>query len=1116
MKIFKKKSARHRVCYRALKMLIIMKLTICLFLVSTLGVLANDLYAQKTRLSLEFRDTPLERVLSSIEDQSEFYFLYSKKVVDVERKVDISVTEETVPKILDLLFDKSNETYSIMGRQIVLTIPGNPWSPSSEYKVAEINQQSTVSGTVTDISGEPVPGVSIVIKGTTQGTVTNTDGKYILSSLPENATLIFSFVGLRSQEIVVGNQSTINITMEEDVIGIEEVVAIGYGTQERRRVTSSIATVKEEDFMQGAVYQSPLELISGRIGGLGISHARGGDPTSEIEIQLRGVSSIRGSTAPLIIIDGVPGGYLSAISPENIASIDVLRDGSAAAIYGTRATNGVIIITTKKGIPGKPEIKYSGYAYTERWFNKPRLLTADEYRFYKNEWANSDDPFLAEKAYSMVDYGGNSDWFDVITQNAISQVHDLSMSGGSESTQYYGSLNYRQQNGFVKETGKNVMNGSLSLTHRALEDRLSFQLNLNNSFISSHPFNNEIMVQPMSRNPTQLVYNDGTSPLNPDGKYWEEGGYNVPNPLGLIEQFERNNEDSRFLGNMQISYEFIKGLKFSVNGSYQRSNEIRGLYEEKKSWYSLNETSYNGVATRSAYKRESYTVEPMINYLKTFSNVHSFEALAGYSYQDFIDESFSASNRTFITDALSYNNLGAGLAISMGNYANPVSSAKAYSRLIAFFGRINYSYDNKYLLSASLRREGSSKFGADHKWGYFPAASAGWNISREAFMENVNFIDDLKIRFGYGVTGNHGIGNYLSLQRMGTSGVMYFNDQWIPGYAPVSNPNPDLRWEKKAETNIGIDLAILQNISINIDLYNRKTTDLLYEYAVPVPPNLYGSTWANVGEINNKGIELTFTASPVQTKKFSWKTNFNISYNKNMLVSLSDENYDHSYLVINIPSGARIGFNEVPIFKIEEDQPLGNIFGYEFAGFSEEGKWQIWDETGIEKKLASTGSFDDKKIIGNGLPKSYLGFINNFIYGNFDLTVALRGAIGFEIMNLHSMARENLNRLPQNILYRAISDPEISKIRDSKNYETSYHVEPGDFVKLDNLTLGYTIPIKAVKQFRIYGSAKNLFCLTQYTGEDPEQQITGLMPGYDNIWNYPKVKTFSFGLNVNF
>ncbi len=1115
----KKKCKTTKALYKVFctsKTFLIMRITMFLLLFSVIQVMGENSYSQNTRLSLNLKDVSIENVLDEIENQSEFYFLFNQKLVNVDRKVDINAKNKQIKDILTDLFADENVNYMVLDRQILL---------SPEYLTEGINvtrdrqpQEIVITGKVTEENSTPLPGVNILIKGTILGTITDVDGNYSIEVDDPNATLVFSFIGFRDQEIAISGRAVINITLAVEAFGLEEVVAIGYGTMKRKQVTSSIATVRVDDFTQGAIYQSPIELIAGKIGGLAISRAGGGDPTSDIQVQLRGISSIRGTASPLIVIDGIPGGDLNAISPENISSIDVLRDGSAAAIYGSRATNGVIIITTKKGTPGKPEIKYSAYTYTETWASKPKMLTANEYIHYKNEFTNSGDPYLVEKASNMIDYGNETDWFNVISRNALSHVHDISVTGGTESTQYYGSINFRDQQGLMKKSDKNVLNGRMSLTHSALDDKLLFQINISNSFVKSHPFDEETMAQAALRNPTEPVYSKdripGTEVLNPDGIYFEQRGHNIPNPLGLIEQFERDNEDSRFLGNINLTYKFTKGLKITTNAAYQRSNKIRSFYEERNSWYSLNATGYYGNASKSAYMRESRSIEPILEYSGRLENIHSFTILTGYSYQDFIDETFSASNRTFITDDFTYNNLGAGVAISRGNYASPVSSDKFTSKLIAFFGRLNYSYDDKYMLSASLRREGSSKFGANNKWGYFPAISAGWTVSREPFMNSIAFINDLKIRLGYGITGNHGIPSYLSLQRLSTSGTMLYEGEWIPGYAPASNANPNLGWEKKAEWNLGIDLRIFNTLFVNIDFYDRNTTDLLYEYAVPVPPNLYSKTWANVGKINNRGIELTLNAKPVSNSSFSWNTNFNISYNKNNLVSLSDENYSHSFLMLGDIDW--VGMTGEYTYKLEEGQPIGNIFGWAFAGFTDDGRWQVWDKTGTKKLHPSEATFDDKKVIGNGLPKSWFGFSNTFKYNNFDLTIALKGALGFDILNSFRLGRENLGYLPNNLLRSTFTNPEISQIRDNRNYITDYHVEAGDYLKLDNITLGYTIPVKAINHLRIYANIRNLFCLTQYTGEDPEDVITGLVPGYDSWRSYPKVKTFTFGLNINF
>jgi len=978
-------------------------------------------------------------------------------------------------------------------------------SANSYIKQEVLQPQEGVTGKVTDEDGNTLPGVNIIIKGTLTGTITNVDGNYSIEVEDPDAILVFSFIGMLTQEIKVGDQTEINITMARDIIGLEEVVTIGYGTQRRKEVTSSIATVREEDFNQGAISSSPMQLVQGKIAGLAISRAHGGDPTRDVHMLLRGISTIRGDLSPLIIIDGVPGGNINTISPEDIASIDVLRDGSAAAIYGTRGNAGVIIITTKKGTPGKLAIAYSAYAYTETWANKPRVLNASEWKQMKIDFQNSGNPILEGRAISIIDYGDDTDWFNEITRRApMSNVHNLSITGGTESTSYFASVNYRDLQGFIDKSNNNMLNSRLSLTHSGLNDKLIVQMNLSSTLRKSNPVNYQVYRHALGRNPTMPIYND-------DGTFFEVPGWEMYNPVALLHQYQKDEERIDLLASTKITYALVRGLKISASGAMQRSNDIRGTYESRDAFNSVL-GGYNGEAERSTRQWIDRTFESTLNYSNLFEGGHSLTAMTGYSYQDFSYEGFGASNRYFITDAFGYHNLGAGLHVPQGNYqSGDLWSTKNTSKLIAFFGRVNYSYGDVYMLSASLRREGSSRFGKDNKWGFFPAVSVGWRISHESFMENVNFIDDLKLRIGYGITGNQGIGDYISLQKLGSAGVMLYDNAWIPGFAPSSNPNPNLRWEKKAETNLGIDIAMFNNISVNIDLYNRKTTDLLYEYDVPVPPNLYSSLWTNVGEINNKGIEFTIAAKPVATSNFSWSTNFNISYNKNLVVSLSSDEFQHSYLD-HTALGAP-GMTGHTVFRLEEGQPLGNIFSWKFAGFTDDGKWLFWNADQTEKLTAADIKYEDKVILGNGLPKSWMGFTNTFTYKNFDLSVAFRGAFFFDLVNTRRNFYENRIMVPSNILKSALDIPVVDDLQFS-----DYYVERGDYVKLDNITLGYNIPVTniAFKELRFYASAQNLFTLTGYKGQDPEIGITGLSPGMDYRWIYPSVKTFTFGVNLKF
>jgi TonB-dependent starch-binding outer membrane protein SusC len=1080
-------------CRTYKKNFMIMKLLVLCLTLSIFNT-AGTVYSQKL-FDLDFANISVGEALREIESTSNYKFLYRTDLIDLNRKVNLQVTGTYVEDLLTMIFPSDDASFRIFEDNLIAITRSGLHA-----------QQFEVRGRVTDAgTGEPLPGVNIIIEGTTMGTITDFNGNYTLVINVPDAVIVYSFVGYVARRIVPGDQRTINVQLNADLAELDEVVVVGYGTQRRREVTSSIATVREDGFNQGAVSSSPLQLVQGKIAGLAISRAHGGDPTRDVHMLLRGVSTVRGDLSPLIIIDGVPGGNLNTISPEDIESIDVLRDGSAAAIYGTRGNAGVIIISTKKGTPGRPAVAYSGYTYTENWSNKPQVLNAAEWKKIKVDFENSGNPLLVGRANSIVDYGQDTDWMNEITRsNPISYVHNLSISGGGETTSYFASVNYRDLQGFIAESNNNMLNGRLSLTHTGLGDKLILQMNLSNSLRKANPVDYQVYRQAIGRNPTLPVYND-------DGSFFEIPGWEVRNPVAMLKQYDRNEERSDLLANTQVTLEVARGLRVSVMGAMQRANDLTGIYESR---YSLNSVmgGYNGSASRRARQWEDRTFESTLNYSGRLSGVHGLTALAGYSYQDFTYEAFGAGNRYFITDAFSYNNLGAGLHVPEGNFqSNDIWSTKNSSKLIAFFGRVNYNYDDRYMLSASLRNEGSSRFGRDHKWGMFPAISAGWAISQEDFMSNALFINDLRLRAGFGITGNQGIGNYISLQRLGSSGVMLYDGKWIPGFAPASNPNPNLRWERKAETNIGLDVTMFNNLTLNFDVYDRRTTDLLYEYSVPVPPNLYNSLWTNVGEISNKGVEMTVSARPMATQNFSWRTNFNISYNKNELVSLSSDEFKHSHLD-HTNLGAP-GLNETPVFRLEEGQPLGNFFGWRHAGFTEDGKWLFWNADKTEKLRSSQVGIEDKAVIGNGLPKSWLGFTNVFTYNNFDLNIALRGALFFDLVNSRRIFYENVIMMPTNVMASAIGSPLVDDPQFS-----DYYVERGDYLKLDNITLGYNIPVRneAFRQIRVYVSGQNLHTFTAYKGQDPEIGIEGLSPGMDYRWIYPSVKTFTFGVNVQF
>jgi len=1086
------------------KLILIMKLTFLLFLIGVLQVSAS-IYSQNASTSFAMEDKSVKDVLDEIEKLTDYRFFYNNSLLDLNRTVTINGDRNHVEDILNDLFSNSEVTFRTLENKLIVITPKS------------ILQQKKITGTVVDAAnGEALQGVNIVIEGLPKGVVTDANGKYSIELENQDAVLVFSYIGFHTEKIAVSDRTVIDVKLSSDIQSLEEVVVVGYGTQKKKELTSAVTSVRKEDFNKGPIASSPIQLIQGKIPGLGISRSNGGDPMQEIQMQIRGVSTVMGNRSPLVVIDGVPGGNLNTIAPEDIESIDVLRDGSASAIYGTRGSNGVVIVTSKRGRTGAPVVELSSYVYYERYNNKPEVLNASEWRQLKTDFANSSNPILQNKAESIIDYGGDTDWFDAISQNKLSQVYNISISGGSQKTNYYASVNYRDIQGLLKRSFNNMINYRLALSQSALKDKLVFDLNVSNTFGKSRPSNYGMFTSAMLRNPTFPVYNT-------DGSFHEEADFGGGNLVAQIYQYENDIKRNENLVITKATLNVTDALKLGVSGALQRYNDIVGAYYYRNSYASVigGFRDLNGEANRTTRQSIDRTLETTITYDKIFHDSHRVNVLGGYSYQDFENEGFGANNRNFISDAFTYNNLNAGLALSSGVYKdNDVWSSKTSSRLIAFFGRAIYSYKDKYMFTAGVRREGSSKFGKNEKWGFFPSITGGWRISEESFMKNIPFISDLKLRIGYGITGNQGIGEYVSLERLSPGGMMLFNGQWITGYSPSSNPNPNLRWEKKAETDVGIDLGLYKNrLIINLDYYDRTTSDLLFEYTVPVPPNLYSTLWTNVGGIKNNGIELGVNAMTFNRTKFKWNTNFNFSYNRNKLISLSDDTYKTKFQ--DLEDLGAPGLGNVFAYRLEEGQPIGNMYGYGFAGFTENGEWLFWDKNNENKIRASEAQYSDKRVIGNGLPKYWLGFTNNFVYGNFDASMVVRGAFGFDILNVKRLFYENRKLIPSNILRSGLSSPVIDDPQFS-----DYYVEKGDYLKLDYVTVGYSIPFKSkiISNARVYFATNNLLTFTGYKGQDPEVEINGLTPGFDRkessgrdyVTDYPSTRTFSIGCNIKF
>ena len=963
--------------------------------------------------------------------------------------------------------------------------------------------QQKVTGKVKDSSGEPVIGASVVVKGNnTMGTITDFDGNFMLD-VPAKSVLVISYIGYVTQEVPTAGKNSLEIVLKEDTKTLDEVVVIGYGTQRKGDVTSSVASVKADNFVKGAV-KDVGQLIQGKVAGLAITNPNG-DPTGSTQIRLRGTNTIGGAnTSPLVLIDGIPG-ELGTVAPEDVESVDVLKDGSAAAIYGTRGTNGVILITTKqaKGVDIN-QVEYNGYVSTSLIAKKLDMLNADEFR----------------TLYPDQDHGADTDWIDEISRTPVSHVHNLSLMGGNSKTNYIANLNYASRQGIMKKSDFESFQGRIEVTHRMFDDKLKLKFGLfgkknqMESTTSGGSFRGWVYGQATRRNPTDPVRNeDGT---------WNENvsKFEYENPLALLYEAEGNVKKTQLRYNGNIVYNPIKDLTLSAVFSYIRDNMNRG-YGETLNHISALRDGLAGWSSVGAYTKMEKLMELTAQYNKEIG-AHKFSVLGGYSYNETDFEELWIDNYGFQDDYFGgWHNIGIGSALKDGK-AN-IGSKKTPTNLIGFFGRATYSFKNRYLLMGALRYEGASQlWGTDNAWGLFPSISVGWRITEEAFMKNQKIFDDLKLRVGYGVTGSQPKDPFLGVAMLKYGSYAFVNGNWVQTIVPASNPNPDLKWEEKKETNIGLDFVSWGGrLSGSIDYYNRDVDGLIYEYGVPTPPNLYNKTMANGGTMRNRGVEVLVTVVPVQNKDFEWSTTGTFSLNSNKLISLSGSIFKSDYDYFNTGTVEYSG-QVADSHRVQVGESIGNFYGFKVVDVDSEGRWIYEDRNGeLVNYKDFTHAPEDKHVIGNGLPKWYAGWNNTLRYKNFDLNVTMRGAFGFQIINGGRMNYENVKNSRFENRLKSVNDLVFGKHTLSPEVEpefNSYYVEDGDYWKIDNITLGYSFGQvgKYIKSLRIYGSVLNALTITGYKGIDPEVSTDGLTPGYDTRDRYPSVRSFTFGVNVKF
>lgn len=1071
-----------------------MKLTCALLLTASMGVFATG-NAQTMRVNIQADNVSTGKILSEIEKQTDYLFVYNKKEVDLKRKTSVNAVNKTTAEVLSTIFNGTDIIYAIEGENIMLM--------RKEKNLAvvpdAVQQANIVTGKIVDKDGNPIIGANVLVRGTSNGTISDMDGRFSLD-VPQNAVLQVSYIGYLTQEVQVKDQNKLNILLKEDTQSLEEVVVVGYGTQKKGEVASAISSIKSEKFIKTSS-ADPAQMIKGQVPGLTIT-TPDANPTSTSEISLRGITTLKASTSPLVLIDGIPGD-LNSVSPDDIQQIDVLKDGSAAAIYGTRGTNGVILITTKNALGEMPtEVDVNAYISTQQIVKRLPFMNAEEMR-----------QRVEEGVPGAQDDGANTDWLDEVTRTPFTQIYNISLRGGTKSTNYVASFEYRGLNGLMQRTNNQMYYPRVEITHRMFNNKLKLNASLSGykqSYFSGSDggsYNSEVYRNALIYNPTTPVY-------QPDGSYSESTKNEYYNPVALLNEVEGENQATNLKMFANVTYTPIEGLDIKYLVSSNTYNQVRGYYEtqnHKSTW----RDGKNGFASRGTTRRTQDLSELTVQWRKTLLKDHSFTLLAGYSWQKDHYQNYWMQNYNFPSDDYTYNNMGAGQALYDGKGAE--SSWADESKLIGYFGRLNYSYKGKYMFAASIRHEGSTKFGADHKWGNFPSVSAAWNIKGEDFLSNVDLLTVLKLRAGYGITGTVPSDPYMSLSTLNFDTYVFYNNQWIKTVRPSSNANPDLRWERKKEMNVGFDFGFLEDrISGNIDYYNRKTEDLLWDYTVPSPPYLYSSMVANAGSMRNQGIEVGVTVVPVQTKDFEWTTSMNYSTNKNELLSLSNDKF--------VSSGySDQGYTGEPLqastHRIQEGQPIGNFWGYKAIDIDENGHWIIEGADGNPKPISEQQP-TDKKVIGNGLPKHYLNWNNSINWKGFDFNVTMRGAFSFDILNMPRLQYGAPVMLARGNVLTEAFEPKFGKVPlavDQELQYISYYIEKGNYWKIDNVTLGYTFNFNTwIKRLRIYGQISNLATITGYSGIDPEVSLSGLAPGIDNKNRYPSTRTYTLGVSVKF
>lgn len=1111
------------------KVLLQMKLTAFIVLLICMQASASAL-AQK--ITLHEKEASLQKVLREIRKQSKVDFVIKTNLIRSANPVTIQVDDRSLKEVLDLIFADQPVDYVLDNKSII--VRNRPMPSDRPTNKGHTTLQQTVRGKVTTIAKEPLVGVSVLEKGSQNGTTTNARGEFSLSVKDADATLIIRYVGYRSKEIPA-QTAFADIILEEDLAGLEEVVVVGYGTQKRGDLTGSISSLSAEDLTKGGSVSNVAQALQGRASGVVVTQ-NSKAPGGSMSVRIRGANSVGSTNEPLYVIDGFPTNNGVNINPDDIASMEILKDASATAIYGSRGANGVILITTKRGKSGQSSVAYNGYVGTQSLINPFNLLDGQSYMLLANDLYReiSGQENMEYGAYTQSQLGSevNTDWVTGTTRTGILQNHNLQFTGGSDNTKVLGSVGYFDQKGILRTTDFQRVSGRINID-QTINDYVKAGASVfgqressNYQIYDGNILNSNVLYSILTYDPTVPIY-------NADGSFGRPPGGQGDNPLANLVSRQNDVQKDKFNGNVYLEINPIKGLTARFDAGTEILHDQLGGYLARSSYQGSID---NGVASLSDHNLTHNLIDMFITYDKSFTDKHRLNVMGGYAYEKFVNSSKGIDAYGFSTDLYGYNNIGAASTVS------GISSYKSENMLASFFGRANYSYDDKYLFTFTLRHDGSSRFGVDNKWGTFPSGSFAWKVINEPFMQNQQVLSDLKLRLGYGKTGNERIGNYASYGLMSNANYTFDGSDNSSGtYLRSTSPsNTKLKWETTAQYNAGVDLALLSNrIVVTMDAYSKKTTDLLINVNMPLYTG-YTAGQSNVGEVENKGLEFA-VATENLTGAFKWDTKLNFAMNRNKVLNLGGGS--DILITSSKPMGS---VSEEAYAIIREGEALGSLYGYKYAGVLQQGEIyapQPNAKAGDPKfeDVNGDGSITsaDRTIIGSAYPKLTYGITNTFAYRHFDLSVFIYGNLGNDLLNMTRMNLEwNRSTDALNRWTPANTDTDIPRngfyYSEYGGYVNDHFIEDASFLRLKNLTLGYTVPLrtKAMQSLRLYVMAENLFTITGYSGWDPEVDTKG----YENdslikyssnaqtanagagldFNSYPSMRAFTFGVNVNF